>query len=62
MSLPRVADALAEMSARLAMPICFKASFDKANRARAGGCSRARASTRGCAPWSGSATAPDFRS
>jgi 2-dehydro-3-deoxyphosphooctonate aldolase (KDO 8-P synthase) len=35
--LPRVADALAELSARLAIPVCFKASFDKANRARAGG-------------------------
>jgi 2-dehydro-3-deoxyphosphooctonate aldolase (KDO 8-P synthase) len=35
--LPRVADALAEMGARLGLPICFKASFDKANRARAGG-------------------------
>jgi 2-dehydro-3-deoxyphosphooctonate aldolase (KDO 8-P synthase) len=34
--LPRVADKLAAISQRLSLPICFKASFDKANRARAG--------------------------
>jgi 2-dehydro-3-deoxyphosphooctonate aldolase (KDO 8-P synthase) len=33
--LPRVADKLAAISQRLSLPICFKASFDKANRARA---------------------------
>ena len=31
---PRVAESLADMSRRLAVPVCFKASFDKANRAR----------------------------
>jgi len=35
--LPRVAEALAELSRRLAVPVCFKASFDKANRARLAG-------------------------
>ncbi|MEO8032254.1 MAG: 3-deoxy-8-phosphooctulonate synthase [Gemmatimonadota bacterium] len=34
--LARVAERLALISQRLALPICFKASFDKANRARAG--------------------------
>ncbi len=33
--LPRVAGELAEIGRRLALPICFKASFDKANRSRA---------------------------
>jgi 2-dehydro-3-deoxyphosphooctonate aldolase (KDO 8-P synthase) len=32
--LPRVADTLAALSARLDLPICFKASFDKANRSQ----------------------------
>lgn len=32
--LPRVAEVLAKLSERLALPVCFKASFDKANRAR----------------------------
>ena len=32
--LPRVADALARLAAERGIPICFKASFDKANRAR----------------------------
>jgi 2-dehydro-3-deoxyphosphooctonate aldolase (KDO 8-P synthase) len=32
--LPRVADALAGISERRGVPVCFKASFDKANRAR----------------------------
>jgi len=34
--LPRTADALAAIGARLGLPVCFKASFDKANRARPG--------------------------
>jgi 2-dehydro-3-deoxyphosphooctonate aldolase (KDO 8-P synthase) len=34
--LPRVADALARFGAERGVPVCFKASFDKANRARAG--------------------------
>lgn len=34
--MPRVAEALAELARTLDMPVCFKASFDKANRARAG--------------------------
>ena len=34
--LPRVAGRLAEIGARLQLRICFKASFDKANRSRAG--------------------------
>ncbi len=34
--LPRVADRLALLAQRLDLPVCFKASFDKANRARAG--------------------------
>jgi 2-dehydro-3-deoxyphosphooctonate aldolase (KDO 8-P synthase) len=33
--LPRTAEALAAVGARLGIPVCFKASFDKANRARA---------------------------
>lgn len=32
--LPRIADRLAGLAIRLGIPICFKASFDKANRAR----------------------------
>lgn len=32
----RVADHLAAVSARLGIPVCFKASFDKANRSAAG--------------------------
>ena len=32
--LPRVAEALAALGATLGIPVCFKASFDKANRAR----------------------------
>jgi 2-dehydro-3-deoxyphosphooctonate aldolase (KDO 8-P synthase) len=32
--LPRVAETLAGLAARRGLPICFKASFDKANRAR----------------------------
>jgi len=35
--LPRVAEALADISRRLELPVCFKASFDKANRARLDG-------------------------
>lgn len=35
--LPRTAGALAEIGRRLDLPVCFKASFDKANRARADG-------------------------
>ncbi len=35
--LPRVAGRLAEIGARLGLRVCFKASFDKANRSRAGG-------------------------
>lgn len=34
--LPRVAGRLAEIGERLGIRVCFKASFDKANRARAG--------------------------
>jgi 2-dehydro-3-deoxyphosphooctonate aldolase (KDO 8-P synthase) len=34
--LPRVADALARIAAARRLPVCFKASFDKANRARLG--------------------------
>jgi 2-dehydro-3-deoxyphosphooctonate aldolase (KDO 8-P synthase) len=34
--LPRVAEVLAELARRLEVPVCFKASFDKANRARLG--------------------------
>lgn len=33
--LPRTADALAELGHRLGLPVCFKASFDKANRSSA---------------------------
>ena len=32
--LPRVADALARLALERGIPVCFKASFDKANRAR----------------------------
>ncbi len=35
--LPRVAEALAGVARRLALPVCFKASFDKANRSRLAG-------------------------
>ena len=35
--LPRVAAELARLQVTLGIPICFKASFDKANRARLGG-------------------------
>ncbi|MEP6574369.1 MAG: 3-deoxy-8-phosphooctulonate synthase [Gemmatimonadota bacterium] len=35
--LPRVAETLAELGARLSLPVCFKASFDKANRSRLAG-------------------------
>lgn len=35
--LPRVAEALAVLSARFSLPVCFKASFDKANRSQPGG-------------------------
>jgi 2-dehydro-3-deoxyphosphooctonate aldolase (KDO 8-P synthase) len=35
--LPRVAETLAGLAQRLEVPVCFKASFDKANRARAAG-------------------------
>jgi 2-dehydro-3-deoxyphosphooctonate aldolase (KDO 8-P synthase) len=34
--LPRVADRLAALGQRLGIPVCFKASFDKANRSRPG--------------------------
>jgi len=34
--LPRVAEVLARLSAERGLPVCFKASFDKANRARPG--------------------------
>ncbi|HET8650898.1 MAG TPA: 3-deoxy-8-phosphooctulonate synthase [Gemmatimonadales bacterium] len=34
--LAQVADRLAELQQRLGIPVCFKASFDKANRARLG--------------------------
>jgi len=34
--LPRTADTLAAIGARLGIPVCFKASFDKANRAQPG--------------------------
>ena len=34
--LPRVADALARLSLARGIPVCFKASFDKANRAQPG--------------------------
>lgn len=33
----RVGEALAELGARHGLPVCFKASFDKANRSRGGG-------------------------
>ncbi|HJS47710.1 MAG TPA: 3-deoxy-8-phosphooctulonate synthase [Gemmatimonadales bacterium] len=35
--LPRVAEALAGLARRLELPVCFKASFDKANRSRLAG-------------------------
>jgi 2-dehydro-3-deoxyphosphooctonate aldolase (KDO 8-P synthase) len=35
--LPRVAETLARLSEERGIPVCFKASFDKANRARLGG-------------------------
>ena len=35
--LPRVAGTLADLGHRLDLPVCFKASFDKANRARVDG-------------------------
>ncbi len=35
--LPRTAAAVAEIGKRLGIPVCFKASFDKANRARLDG-------------------------
>jgi 2-dehydro-3-deoxyphosphooctonate aldolase (KDO 8-P synthase) len=35
--LPRTAGRLAEIGERLGIPVCFKASFDKANRSRARG-------------------------
>jgi len=34
--LPRVAEALARIAAQRNLPVCFKASFDKANRSRLG--------------------------
>jgi 2-dehydro-3-deoxyphosphooctonate aldolase (KDO 8-P synthase) len=34
--LPRIAEVLARFGAERGVPVCFKASFDKANRARAG--------------------------
>ena len=34
--LPRVAETLATLSARFNLPVCFKASFDKANRSQPG--------------------------
>lgn len=34
--LPRVAETLAALSARFSIPVCFKASFDKANRSQPG--------------------------
>jgi 2-dehydro-3-deoxyphosphooctonate aldolase (KDO 8-P synthase) len=34
--LPRVADVLARLAVERGIPVCFKASFDKANRARLG--------------------------
>ena len=34
--LPRVAETLARLAAERGLPVCFKASFDKANRARLG--------------------------
>ncbi len=34
---PRTAEALAALAIRLGIPVCFKASFDKANRARLAG-------------------------
>lgn len=33
-TVPRIADALATLQQRLGIPVCFKASFDKANRSR----------------------------
>jgi 2-dehydro-3-deoxyphosphooctonate aldolase (KDO 8-P synthase) len=34
--LPRIAETLVRLGTALGIPVCFKASFDKANRARAG--------------------------
>ena len=51
--LPRVAEVLAQYAERRGVPVCFKASFDKANRSRLAP-RAARAPTRGCACWSGS--------
>ena len=34
--LPRIAETLAALSARFSLPVCFKASFDKANRSQPG--------------------------
>ena len=34
---PRTAEALASLAVKLGIPVCFKASFDKANRARLAG-------------------------
>ena len=34
---PRTAEALATLAVKLGIPVCFKASFDKANRARLAG-------------------------
>ena len=51
--MPRVGGDAGRAGARHGMPVCFKASFDKANRSRAR-CRRAGpGSRRGCAPWSG---------
>jgi 2-dehydro-3-deoxyphosphooctonate aldolase (KDO 8-P synthase) len=36
-TMARVSEAVAEAGARFDLPVCFKASFDKANRARAAG-------------------------
>jgi len=36
-TMARVAEAVAETGARFGIPVCFKASFDKANRARVSG-------------------------
>ena len=35
--LPRVGEVLADLQRRTGVPVCFKASFDKANRSRLGG-------------------------
>ena len=41
--LPRVAEALARLAAARGLPVCFKASFDKANRARLASAARSGA-------------------